>query len=61
MTKREARERKASWNKAVDDGRVVRCDAGLRFRAFPTIEAMRTFVAEAQKAGMLVQIVDYRK
>ena len=59
MTKKEARERKAAWQQALLDGRVVRYNDGMELRSFPTVEAAETFRKAMRAQDVDASIVDY--
>lgn len=52
MTKKEARQAKVNWNRAIDEGRVVKFYEGLRFAVYPTVEAAHLALADAKVAGI---------
>jgi hypothetical protein len=56
--KQAARERRAAWQQAVEEARVLRFgEDGLRFIAYPTIAARDAALAEAAAAGLAAAIV----
>lgn len=61
MTKKEAREHKVNWNRALAEGRVVRYNGGNSFRSFPTVEEANDFIKKlAADDGMVGTIVKPR-
>jgi hypothetical protein len=58
MTKREAKQNKANWSKALVEGRVVRF--GLSMTSYPTVEAAQTALAKiGEDASIVVVPADY--
>ena len=58
MTKKEAKARKAAYQLALSEGRVVRYNSGLSYRAFPTVEAAETFLANLLDDGHIAIILN---
>jgi hypothetical protein len=48
LTKKEAAKRKADWNKAIREGRVVRFLGMSTFVCYPTIEARDAALAKME-------------
>lgn len=49
LTKKEARARRAAWNLALAEGRMIRSPDGLTMTSFPTVE--ETLAALSQLEG----------
>lgn len=61
MTKKQAAiERKAQWNQAIAEGRIVRIDMGgsLTHTFYPTVEGAQKALADATDEGLDASIVD---
>jgi hypothetical protein len=57
VTKKEARARKAAWQQALSEGRVVRYNEGLTLVSYPTMAARDKALSEAKAAGVPAAIV----
>ena len=57
MTKAQRKLQKASWNKAIEEGRVVRSNGGLTFREYKTVQEAREVCAGMLNAGHQAEIV----
>jgi hypothetical protein len=59
MTKKQARAaRRAEWNQAIAEGRMVRLNGGECFRPYRTAAAAQAVVAAALEDGLEAEIVD---
>lgn len=56
MTKKEYRKSVADWNRALEDGRVIRIDE-LNMKSFPTISMRDAELAKLQACGVNARIV----
>ena len=56
-TKKTAVVRKAAWNEAIDDGRLVRFEHGAYFKACNTVYEAERAVEHARGAGLHAEIV----
>jgi hypothetical protein len=62
MTKKQAAAaRRAEWNQAIADGRMVRLNGGECFRSYRTAAAAQAIVAAAIEDGLEAEIVDPAK
>ena len=59
-TKKEAKARKAAWNTALAEGRVVRTNNGNTLTAYATVGAARHAVETALKVGLVAEIVEIK-
>lgn len=57
MTKKQARERKAEWQRALAEGRVVKFDNGLTFTAYMTQAQALAAQDAARQAGRAASVV----
>ncbi len=57
MTKKEAKTRKAAWQQALADGRVVRSNDGMTLTSYATAERAQAAVAENAAQGLVAEIV----
>ena len=57
MTKKQARERKAEWSKALVEKRILRFDNGQRLISYPTIEARNAAFDAAMATGIPCEVV----
>jgi hypothetical protein len=59
MTKREAKQHKIEWNRAIAEGRAVRIGIlPTTFRSFLTSEEAQSFVTEASQSGFTAEIIN---
>lgn len=61
MMKKEAIARKAAWQRALAEGRVVRHDDGMRLTSYVTAEAAQREVEVARSVGLKAEIVVVEK
>jgi hypothetical protein len=59
-TKKEAKARRAAWNAALAEGRVVRTNDGNTLTAYATVEAARRAVETNLKVGLVAEIVEIK-
>lgn len=57
MTKKEASQRKADWQLALAEQRVLRTNDGMTLTSYPTIDAARVALVAHVAAGMVAEIV----
>ena len=59
-TKQDAKARRAAWNAALAEGRVVRTNDGNTLTAYATVEAARRAVETNLKVGLVAEIVEIK-